>query len=222
MHKNLESRRSSMSHLACVLCCFALAACTTSGFNKPAGTTAFAAEGCECIRRGSVLADIAGRLEDQQIMYSQTKPKSDCPGIFHRVLDGLSERCRCFSAPSYRDYRTTRQLALWYFEQGVLVQVRDPLEDSEMIEIGTVMFYGIRGRTYRDVAVADLFRRGSGIEHMGVVVGIERDERGKLRSYSLFHGRTYGEVAAATNHHTREMGFGNDEQPWVAVARVVP
>ena len=75
-------------------------------------------------------------------MYSQTKPGSDCSGIFHRVLDGLSVRCGCFSPPSYRDYRSTRQLAQWYHEQGDLLRVTDPLKDSELIGIGAVMFSG--------------------------------------------------------------------------------
>ncbi len=221
-NKNPESRRSWVCHLGWIVCCCTLAACTTTADKELAEGTAFAPAACECIRLDAAITDIAGRLEDQQIMYSQTKPKSDSSGIFHRVLDGLSQRCRCFSPPSYGDFRSTRQLALWYFEQGALVQVHDPLTDCDKIEIGAVMFYGNSGGDYRDVGVDDLFRRGSGVEHMGVVVGVERDEHGKVQRYSLFHSRTYGEAAAATNDHTREMRFGNDKQPWVAVARVVP
>ncbi|MEJ2130350.1 MAG: hypothetical protein P8Y95_01700 [Gammaproteobacteria bacterium] len=210
-----------MRHLVGLVCCIGMVSCTSTAMDSPFQAVSEPAA-CKCSNVDAAITDIALGLQNQHIMFSQTTPKSDCAGIFHRVLDGLSTRCACFAPPPYRDFRTSRQLAHWYYEQGNLSLVTDPLKESSLIEVGAVMFYGSPDRDYHGITMGDLFRRGIGVEHMGIVVYVERDEYGYVRRYTLFHGRGPGMAASATYHHTREDLFGNAAQPWIAIAPVIP
>ena len=72
-----------------------------------------------------------------------------------------------------------------------------------------------------------------GIQHVGVVVGVDRNEAGEVVNYHLLHGRRTGLAAAITgieteskDKHLREEksnhpAFGNGNQQWVAMARIL-
>ena len=70
----------------------------------------------------------------------------------------------------------------------------------------------------------DLFIRGTGINHVGVVVSVSKDAAGNVTSYELFHGhgRTGKTSASVTNYHQSEPSRpvyppdGNGREQWVA------
>lgn len=171
------------------------------------------------------LKQITSRLEAQAIPYNSI-PLSDCSGMFHRVLLMLDSTCPGNAFPSHKQYRSTRQLAQWYHLRGSLVLVHDALSSSDLIKPGAVMFFGKRGRHYKNFTANDLFLRSRGIEHMGVVVDVQKDRKGRVVSYRMFHGRKTGSIAKVTLHKRQYSSksypaYGNGSQQWVAMARIV-
>ncbi|RMF60445.1 MAG: hypothetical protein D6743_14935 [Calditrichaeota bacterium] len=170
--------------------------------------------------------EIAAKLEAASLLYD-TKPLTDCSGIFHRVLQGMKARCAGYDFPTPETYRDTRDLARWYHEHRELILVRDALQDAELIKPGAVLFYGQRDTEYKDFTVDELLQKGTGINHMGVVVRVHRDPAGKIVRYELFHGHgTKGKTPASTTKwHQRNPRtgppFGNGTEQWVAFARLV-
>ena len=176
---------------------------------------------------GGPVQEIAAKIEAASLLYD-TKPLTDCSGIFHRVLQAMKARCPGYDFPTPETYRDTRDLARWYHERGELILVRDALQDAELIKAGAVLFYGQRDTEYKDFTVEELLQKGTGINHMGVVVRVHRDPEGKVVRYELFHGHgTKGKTPASTTKwHQRNPRtgppFGNGTEQWVAFARLVP
>ena len=171
------------------------------------------------------VAEIAAAIEDSSFLYA-TKPLTDCSGIFHRVLQRMKNRCPDQAYPPIETYRDTRDLARWYQEQGQFILVKDALAAANLIKPGAVLFYGQRATQYKDFTAEDLFKRGTGINHMGVVVRVKKDEAGNVVSYELFHGhgRPGKTPASTTNYHFREPTrstyppFANGNEQWIAFA----
>jgi len=193
-----------------------LSACASAPPDEPERVSV--STGCSCHDMNGELGRVTQAIEKQKIIYSQSAEKADCSGIYHRVLDGLADACPCMDRPDYQQHRTTRRLANWYHQRGELQRVDDPRKAQDLIRVGVVMFYGYQGRSYKKAPIEDFFKQGKGIVHMGVVVDVERDADGNVVRYSLFHGRSSGKLAKATNYHSRRMRFGNGKQPWIAVA----
>ena len=176
------------------------------------------------------LGEFATAISTQQIMY-KSEPLSDCSGIFHRTLQHVGTRCANYEIPAV-EIRTTRGLAKWYAEREELIMIEDAKAMAELIKPGAVMFYGTNGRRYTLPTDSSLVV-DTDIQHMGVVVDVERNDAGEVVNYHLFHGRRTGLVAAVTgtetegkyNHLRREKPkhppFGNGNQQWVAVARIL-
>jgi len=172
--------------------------------------------------------EIADMITADSLWYGK-ELLSDCSGIFHRVLQAMKSRCPAYDYPDPEKYRETRDLARWYHQRGDLILVQDALASADLIKPGAVMFYGHRGINYTatNLTADTLLMRERGIEHLGVVVSIKKDAAGQLLGYELFHGQTYGKIASTTRHHERNpsrssyMPFGNAEQQWVAVARLL-
>jgi len=171
------------------------------------------------------VTQIATAIEAESLWYDQ-KPFTDCSGIFHRVLKAMKQRCPNNDYPDPEKYRDSRDLARWYHEQGELVLIEDALKSADLIKPGAVLFFGHRDTLYQNFSAEDLFSP-KGIEHLGVVVAVEKDEKGEVERYRLFHGQTYGKIASVSNHHLRKPTrdnlppFGNWNQQWVAFAPLV-
>ncbi|MCI5141312.1 MAG: hypothetical protein D3909_06210 [Candidatus Electrothrix sp. ATG1] len=159
----------------------------------------------------AVLTTVAS-LEARSILYG-TGPLSDCSGIFHRVLMGVKKRCPDYKYPPLQQYRDSRDLARWYREQGELIWIKDALKRTDLIRPGMVLFYGHQGS----------------VRHVGVVVSVTMDKKGKMISYNLFHGhgRRGRTAASTTSWHKRKPTrpgyppFGNGHQRLIAAARIV-
>lgn len=168
-------------------------------------------------------------IHQQKIMYKSIE-LSDCSGMFHRTLQWMSQKCAGYEIPDVQ-VRSSDGLARWYAGKGELIMIEDTEQMAELIKPGAVMFYGTDGERYQlpqdSARVVD-----GGIEHMGVVVDVERNDKGEIINYHLFHGRRTGLPAAITgspiegryNHVKKEKPnhpmFGNGNQQWVAVARI--
>jgi hypothetical protein len=171
------------------------------------------------------IQEIAAALTADSLLYNK-KPLSDCSGIFHRVLKAMKQRCAGYDFPAIEKYRDTRDLARWYHERGDLILVHEALRSADLIKPGAVMFYGHRDTLYANFTVEQLLSP-RGIEHMGVVVAVDKDATGQATGYELFHGQTYGKFASTTKHPLRKPTrpglppFGNWNQQWVAFARLL-
>lgn len=179
------------------------------------------------------LREIVARLTADSLWYPGSRryrglPLSDCSGIFHRVLRGMRERCDEYEVPDL-SHRDTRSLARWYHQRGDLILIEDALQQADLLKEGAVVFFGRRGVSYTaaNLHPDTLFSRRRGIEHMGVVVKVERDAGGKVINYHLFHGQRPGKMASTTTFHARKPSrrsykpFGTGRQQWVAVARLL-
>lgn len=171
---------------------------------------------------GRQVGVIAAGLARQKIMYRQGPGLRDCSGMFHRVLLGLQKHYPGATLPSARTHRTTRQLARWYHQRGVLRRPSSARQSDHYIRPGTVMFFGRPGAAR--LATGKLLEP-RGIVHMGVVVDVKKDAAGRVVEYGLFHGRSTGKPAAITRYHKRDHRryppYGNGAQPWVAFAPIL-
>ncbi len=121
-----------------------------------------------------------------------------------------------------------RALARWYHERGKLQLVKNAVESTDLLKPGVVLFFGKNGFTYEDFSVDDLLVPQKGIDHLGVVVKVHRNESGQVLHYELFHGhgRKGKTPASITEWHKRtpsRAGYpplGNGRQQWVAIARL--
>ncbi|MCA9733952.1 hypothetical protein KC799_17585 [candidate division KSB1 bacterium] len=174
------------------------------------------------------VGEIAASLEMDSLLYA-TEPLSDCSGIFHRVLKAMNERCPDHTYPAVEDYRDTRDLARWYSEQEELILIQDALSSEDYLKPGAVLFYGQRDSVYTNFGVEELLQPKTGINHMGVVVAVHKNEAGEVVQYELFHGHgSPGRTpASTTNYHLRVPTrpeypvFGNGHEQWVAFAPIV-
>ncbi|XOF34279.1 MAG: hypothetical protein ACL93V_03005 [Candidatus Electrothrix sp. YB6] len=171
------------------------------------------------------LRQVVANLEAQSIRYARG-PLSDCSGIFHRVLQGMQRCCPGYAYPSVTQYRDSRAIARWYHERGRLVLVNDALQNTHLIRPGMVFFFGRTGKRYKKLTVPQVLSRWSGIYHVGIVVRVHRDKRGRVVRYELFHGhgRRGRTPASTTAWHRRNPSrsvyppFGNGRQQWIAAA----
>ncbi|MCI5146418.1 MAG: hypothetical protein D3923_13045, partial [Candidatus Electrothrix sp. AR3] len=174
------------------------------------------------------LHKIVADLEAQTLLYG-VGPLTDCSGIFHRVLKGMKQQCHDQEYPTVEKYRSSRDLLRWYFERDEVVLIEDVVTQSDLITPGTVLFYGQSGSSYQNFTAEDLIKPYSGVDHVGVVVSVRKNEAGEVISYQLFHG--YGKrgqtAASTTDWHKRTPTqsiyppFGNGRQQWVALARLL-
>lgn len=177
---------------------------------------------------------IAKQLESQKIPYKQAK-HSDCSGMVFRVCSEVTNQTQgtCqndFILPCETGYKDSRSLARWYYENKNLVVVTDPQNMGDLIQVGSVMFYGGWGKKYdRNVSIYDLEINGRGISHVGVVVDVKK-KNGKVVEYDLFHGHgkpgtpaditkpMKGRTSIAQIHTDDRKAFSYHGQQWVAIA----
>ena len=152
----------------------------------------------------------------------------DCSGIFHQVVKQFKrDYCPNYDYPTVSHARDTRRIAKWYHERGELILIHSPLLQSSMIKPGAVMFYGYPNKKYKRFKAKDLFVRNTGINHIGVVVSVMMDAKGKVLRYQLFHGRRPGKPSSVTDFHKRKSTrsyyppFGNGREQWLAIAPLV-
>jgi len=177
-----------------------------------------------------VLIDLAGPL--QQIADSLTalnlrysaRNLADCSGIYHRTVQALQTRCPHIETPDASRARSASAIARWYAERRELILIQDALAQADLIKPGAVMFFGRDLRVYRKLKPEQALKA---VYHLGIVVSVERDGEGNVISYQLFQGRAPGKTAAITNFHWRRPSrptfppFGNGEQQWIGLARLV-
>jgi rare lipoprotein A len=182
-----------------------------------------------CQNKSIQLAEPIGKIARQLSGLEFNSGKlQDCSGIFHQFIGKFkTEYCPDDDYPTVHDARTTRGIAQWYHRRGELILVHDPLKQSHLIKPGAVMFYGYRNRTYKKFQAEDLFVRGTGINHLGVVVETRVNQKSELMNYKLFHGRRPGKPSGITDFHQRNptrssySPFSNGTEPWVAIAPLV-
>lgn len=155
-----------------------------------------------------VLSQSAWQLARQRIAYN-SQPLSDCSGILHRVLDELRDRCDGAFAPSPEQARSSRDLAAWYQDRGLLIPTPELGDIDRWLAPGAITFYtSPRSRAVEHVV------------HTAVVIDVQRDAQGRVQEITLFHGRSPGKVASFTSTHRRdaEPALGNGREALFAIA----
>jgi hypothetical protein len=141
---------------------------------------------------------------------------------------GVKQRCPGYKYPSPLLYRDSRGIARWYHEQGKLIIIKNAVAQSDLIRPGMVLFFGRTGVKYKNPSIKTLLSPRYGIYHVGVVVRVYRDRRGKVTRYELFHGhgRRGRTKASVTKWHKRwptrasNPPLGNGRQQLVAAAQI--
>ena len=170
-------------------------------------------------------------IERQKLMYDRKNPEKlqDCSGIFHRVVQFVQSKCDYYTYPDPAQARDSRSLAKWYHSQGNLVIIDDPVKKANLIKPGSVLFFGSSGKKYpANLSIDQLAATNpKGIEHIGVVTEVSKDEAGNVTGYVMFHGRRQGVHAQRSHYHGLKpprLGFpvlGNWEQEWLAIANIM-
>ncbi len=171
------------------------------------------------------LTAFAENIEAQKILYG-SEALSDCSGMFIRLTRALAEECPAYQYPDASRSRSSRAIARWFYDQENLEIVENASEVGQKIKPGMVMFFGRSGKLFEDITI-DQLTASSGIEHVGVVTEVKKDDTGKVIAYTLFHGRSSGKIASRTTYHQLQPSrselpvFGNWNQQLVAMGFVL-
>ena len=172
--------------------------------------------------KNKIILTIADSLESLNLYYNRN-PNSlqDCSGIFHRVLQSLQARCSTLNLPDIQTARSSRTIANWYHEQKQFVIIEDAIKQSNLIQPGSVLFFGRRWTKYKNLTLEKVMTQ---IHHLAVVVDVTNNSKGELQSYRIFHGRSKGKCASITDWHRRcppkkkLPPFGNWDEQWIGYA----
>ncbi|MFK7932138.1 MAG: hypothetical protein AB8G22_01430 [Saprospiraceae bacterium] len=185
-----------------------------------------------------ILSIISANLEAKKLAY---KPSllQDCSGIFHQLKDSLQVRLPALKASATYEYpspniaRSSRQIANWYHERRNLIIVEDAIASQESIRPGTVLFFGKSGKKYKNITIEQLTDRDNNftsngiISHVAIVTNVVLDENGKIKYYTMMHGRNSKKHAARTDSKEVQSKFTKGLPPFgywskqlVAVANV--
>lgn len=113
--------------------------------------------------------------------YSQVN-RTDCSGIIYKVLQQFKGNCAEAVIPNIQEYRSSADLAYFLTKQNLFIPC-DKLTGVDELRIGATMFYGYKREK---------------INHIALVVNVERNDTGKAISYTVFHGRKPGIPASLT------------------------
>lgn len=171
------------------------------------------------------LEAFASDIEARKIYYN-SQDLSDCSGMFLRVCNSLKNKCNNYDFPDPAKVRDTRLLGRWFYERGNLKLIENAKANGNLIRPGAVMFYGHGNRKYTNLTIDKIAAR-DGIEHIGVVTAVDKDENGVVTGYTLFHGRSTGKIASRSTHHKLKPSrsnlpsYGNWNQQWLAVGYIL-
>lgn len=169
------------------------------------------------------LGELLPRLAKKVSGVPYRRGSTDCSSMYHRLHLQLAKQCPKYVAPPKAE---SRAVAKRFHTAGKLVRIMDPLKSASLIKPGAVLFFGYSKNDYSKTSTEDLFQQGKGIEHIGVVVEVQKKDS-QVINYHMFHGRREGKPSAVTKWHKGEHrvkkgkkypAFGNGSQPWVAVA----
>lgn len=193
----------------------------------------------------TVLEQVARDVEDRKLTYD-SKLGQDCSGIYHQLKDSIQVRIPAlahqskYTYPSFRNVRSSRQIADWYYRNNNLHIVQDATADRNKIRPGSVMFYGRTDEKYSNLNIDMLTNPGKFVHdsqtgkgkimHIAVVTSVVKDEQGNVTKYTIMHGRNKKHPASRSGGNYDGPGnyakqhakfpFGNWNQQWVAVAHI--
>ncbi|MEM6803548.1 MAG: carboxypeptidase-like regulatory domain-containing protein, partial [Bacteroidota bacterium] len=150
-------------------------------------------------------------LEAQKLMYSATPPEElrDATGIFFRMISFVGSYVNCseYVYPKPEETRTTKSLVKWFYQRGNLVIENDTSKILERLRPGSVLFFGRWGKEYTpEELTIDVISGSKGVQHMGIVTEILRDESGETIGYKMMNGRSAGKHAKRTLHYRNPPG----------------
>lgn len=180
----------------------------------------------------SVLTEIAIKLESKKLVYS-SELLQDNSGIVHQILDLMTDSFpnRSVLQPDLSKFRSSRQIADWYYQQGKLNIIEDPIASRNLIRPGSVIFFGKSGKRYSNMDIDQLTDRKNNhsstgiIAHVAIVTAVKNNENGDVAEYTMMHARNPRSFASRTGSKEVQSvsnqslpPFGNWNQQWVAIA----
>lgn len=183
----------------------------------------------EIINLAAPLNIAAAKITQDSLRYLGTDTLADPAGIVHRMFSSMKkENFSDLKFPDHVEDRESWEIADWFCKEGLLTMMNKGANVDEYIKVGTILFYGGRGVDFRDSSSQKLFHRG-GINHVGVVCSVERDEEGGLISYGVFHAQRPGLIAKITQERMGEysaekeyMAYSYQNNQLLAVAPILP
>lgn len=182
---------------------------------KPSATSTNVAVNSKALCGGNAmdlkthLTSFSENIEAQKIMYKSVD-LSDCSGMFLRVMQSMEGICPDYIYPNENEHRDTRKLAKWFYDNNNLQLTENVLDYDHLIKPGAVIFYGHQGKRYNNPTI-EMLTAEDGIEHVGVVTEVTKKDD-IVTKYSLFHGRSTGNIAARTNYHNRKDKHKKDKE----------
>lgn len=191
-----------------------------------------------------VLESISKNMENKKLAYVSSKSQ-DCSGIYHQMKDSIQKRLPAlkegvtYHYPKYTTDRSSRQIADWYYKNGNLLIVKDPVASRNSIRPGTVLFFGRAGEIFKNITIDMLtdrknnYTKNGAIQHIAVVTSIKKDKEGNTLEYTMMHARYPGgppasrsgskEVQSNSAKNKAKVApypFGHWTQQLVAVANI--
>ncbi len=174
-----------------------------------------------------ILTPIISNLKTQKIPYAQFPSNEwrDCSGNFLRLCSYVVNRCpdqsknlpamagikdykagRSNQAPGKPKARSTKDIAKWYYAQGNFTPIfydaksaiskpsADLKKYRNQIRVGTVLWFS-HTRPTKSNSISTLLSK---INHMATVASVNKDTKGNVVQFTMYHGRNKGKVATVT------------------------
>ena len=169
----------------------------------------------------------AETIERDSILYIREEPMK----LYYRVVQFVKSKCgaNTFNFPNAKTEVTSRSIAQWYYDNQNFSIIEDPRAERNLIQPGSVMFFGKSGVSYEKGAITIENMVNSStrqLQHIGLVTAVQKDEEGQVVGYTMLHDRRSSRLARRSFYHSitppRE-GFpilGNWDQQWIAIAQL--
>ncbi len=145
-----------------------------------------------------VLESISENMENKRLQYVSNLSQ-DCSGIYHQIKDSIQSRLPAlnqgYKYPMYNKDRSSRQIADWYYRNGNLLLIEDPMASRNSIRPGSVLFFSKSGKIYNNITIDMLtdrnnnYTKNGAIQHIAVVTSVKTDATNNVLEYTMMHAR---------------------------------
>ncbi len=183
------------------------------------------------------LPAISQDLESQNLIYSSAKGQ-DCSGIYHKIKDAFIENNQhvltdnLYLFPAKTKYRSSRQIAHWYYQHENFEFVNDPARHTKNIKPGSVLFFAKSGKKISTKSIEVLcdnnnnYSSNGAINHIAVVTSVKRNSEGDLLEYTMMHAHNKKRKAERSTSKKIQSkykslpAFGNWNQQLVGISNM--
>ena len=183
------------------------------------------------------LPAISQDLESQNLVYSSAIGQ-DCSGIYHKIKDAFINKNQQllkdekYLFPPQNKYRSSRQIAHWYYKHQNFQFVNDPTRHTKEIKPGSVLFFARSGKNINTKRIEVLcdnnnnYSSEGAINHIAVVTSVKRNSDGELLEYTMMHAHNKKRKAERSTSKKIQSkykslpAFGNWNQQLVGISHM--